>query len=128
MPYKDKEMNKAAKRASYLRLKAARPEALITERYSILKYRYKEEGILSLDEYASLISERACHYCGGPLLKRGIGIDRLDCGQGHIAGNCVPCCTRCNSTFWDHYTYEEKLLLAETLRKIDRLRKAKGER
>jgi 5-methylcytosine-specific restriction endonuclease McrA len=123
MPYKDKEKAKESKRASYLRLRGARPQLLITERYSMLKYRYKGEDILSIEEFTELVDGEVCHYCGGPLSKHGIALDRMDNTKGHLAWNCVPCCGRCNYTFGDYYTYAEKLLLAETIKLIDERRR-----
>ena len=122
MPYKDQEKARASKRASYLRLRGARSQLLITERYSFLKFRSKGQEVLSFDEYKALVEGQSCHYCDGPLSKHGIAIDRMDNSKGHVVGNCVPCCGRCNYTFGDYYSYEEKLMLAETIKKIDQLR------
>jgi hypothetical protein len=64
------------------------------------------------------LSQQDCHYCGRPphrtyncgKRRKGQistvqneqgdftynGLDRIDCSKGHISGNVVPCCTRCN--------------------------------
>jgi len=40
---------------------------------------------------------RPCHYCGGVDEERGFnGIDRMDCTQGYLMQNGVPCCHMCN--------------------------------
>jgi hypothetical protein len=53
------------------------------------------------------------------LNKTGTGLDRKDNKKGYSINNVVPCCGRCNSTFMDNYRYEDRLILAETIKKID---------
>ena len=74
--------------------------------------------LLSFDEWFSVINGKACHYCGGALPKQGSGIDRKDSAAAYSIENCVPCCSDCNWTFGDRFTYPEKLLLAPTLKAI----------
>ena len=64
---------------------------------------------LSEDEWLTLVSQ-SCHYCGSngsneakrrPDAHYGKsfhynGIDRIDSSFGYVAGNCLPCCKRCN--------------------------------
>lgn len=52
------------------------------------------------------------------------GIDRADNSIGYESGNCVPCCTRCNSIKLDQLTYDEMMQLAPTLRLIREQREA----
>lgn len=52
---------------------------------------------LSFDEYVP-ISLLSCHYCGGPLPKRGSGLDRVDSNKGYVIENVVPCCHFCNQS------------------------------
>ncbi|MCR4286876.1 MAG: hypothetical protein NUW09_02555 [Deltaproteobacteria bacterium] len=47
---------------------------------------------LSLDEFAGLIENRACTYCGDP----ATGVDRIDSSIGYLINNCTPCCKLCN--------------------------------
>lgn len=59
-----------------------------------------------------------CHYCSFFLNETGIGLDRKDNTKGYTVDNVVPCCKDCNRTRSDHYTYEEMLLLAPTIKLI----------
>jgi hypothetical protein len=52
-----------------------------------------------------------CHYCGGQLPRFNGGLDRKKNSKGYIRGNCVPCCTRCNSMKGPYLTYEEMVLI-----------------
>lgn len=95
---------------------------------------------LMIDEFKSITSS-PCHYCGSPpssLMRCGRygvvtkwgdyvynGIDRMDNDLGYISINCAPCCWRCNRTFGDLFVYVEKLILAESLKKIDLTRRSK---
>ena len=92
---------------------------------------------LTIDEFKSITSS-SCHYCGsspsslmrcnrydtGPKWGEYMfnGIDRMDNDLGYILTNSAPCCWRCNRTFGDLFSYNEKLILAESLRRIDDLR------
>lgn len=85
-------------------------------RFSAKKRGYLWE--LTFEEYQRLIA-RPCHYCCRPLDIAGTGLDRKDNGSLYSVKTCVPCCGRCNSTFMDLYSYQEKLLLAEAIKAID---------
>lgn len=64
---------------------------------------------LGLDVFLQ-ITQKACYYCGAMPLKKANkgtvknfsvdfiynGVDRVDSNQGYVAGNVVPCCSRCN--------------------------------
>lgn len=93
---------------------------------------------LELDHFAKLTSG-VCFYCGSNPLsvvkcssyykKKSSwgnyiynGIDRKNNEIGYIKSNCVTCCWRCNRTFGSLYSYEEKLILSESIIKIDKIR------
>lgn len=85
---------------------------------------------LSVAEFSQLISAN-CAYCGGPprnkLKNRNYiffyqGIDRLDNDKGYVPGNCVPCCSRCNSIKGEHLSHEEMILVASLLLGLRRSR------
>lgn len=61
----------------------------------------------------------ADRYCGGPLEECGSGLDRKNNDEYYSIETCVPCCGRCNTTFMDLYSYEEKMILAEAIRRIE---------
>ena len=42
------------------------------------------------------ITTRPCYYCGDCTSAGHRGIDRRDNDKGYVAGNMVPCCSRCN--------------------------------
>jgi len=52
-----------------------------------------------------------CHYCS---LAEAGGLDRVDSNQGHIDGNVVACCEKCNNVLGD-LPPAAKALLAEGL-------------
>lgn len=62
------------------------------------------------DDEAIAMFRSDCVYCGRPPeeTKNGRftsflnGIDRVDSSKGHVAGNCVPCCKRCNLSKRDY--------------------------
>ena len=72
---------------------------------------YGHEFTLSLDDFKSL-RDRLCHYCGGPLPKRGYGLDRIRPELGYVKGNVRPCCTQCNiaKNDWTEYEFREWIL------------------
>lgn len=59
---------------------------------------------ISISDFEYLIKQ-PCYYCGSlPISKNYIdigfnanGIDRVDNTKGYVKGNCVPCCTKCNT-------------------------------
>jgi hypothetical protein len=97
-------------------------------RYSRAKAIAKRRNIsfeLSLDEYTLKIGSGSCHYCGQELGETGGGLDRKNNEPTYNVNTVVACCYRCNSTFMAHYTYKEKLILAEAIKDIDILRSIK---
>ena len=74
--------------------------------YIRMSIKRKQKFSLSYEE-AMDIFESNCHYCGAePSNRKRLwhnnhdfiysGIDRIDCTNGYVPGNCVPCCRRCN--------------------------------
>lgn len=108
---------------------------------------------LSYEEYIMFSDTKACHYCeatipwkahtsyrGDNPVRRAKGqgtrprkdyqgmnsynIDRKNNKLGYSIDNCVVCCWLCNRTKNSAFTYEEFMLLAPTMKKIQELRKA----
>lgn len=82
----------------------------------------KLEWNIAKDDYVNLITQQ-CHYCKESLNETGVGLDRKDNSKGYILNNVVPCCWTCNRTRSDLYTYDEMLILAETIIQIKSARK-----
>jgi len=74
---------------------------------------------LTLDQYASLIADKRCHYCGEETPKTGTGLDRKNSFLGYSEENCVPCCRRCNEIRGkDNISYSEMFEVIKLLRKL----------
>jgi hypothetical protein len=86
----------------------------IEGRYRLAKSQAKRREIefaLSFEEYAFLVRNNACHYCGSGLPETGSGLDRKDSAVGYLNTNSVPCCFTCNTMKNAFLTYEEMLLV-----------------
>lgn len=68
-------------------------------RYRSLKGNARSRGYdfnLDILDYAELIKDGICSYCGGMLDPAGGGLDRIDASLGYFAENLVTCCRKCN--------------------------------
>lgn len=75
---------------------------------------------IDIDWMIKNIIHKPCTYCGDTHL---IGCDRIDNNKGHIKSNVVPCCYTCNVARGNNFSYQEMLVLGETIRKIKNARK-----
>jgi len=66
------------------------------------------------------IFNKECVYCGDI---ENIGCDRIDNNIGHLKTNVVPCCRVCNTTRMNNFSYNEMLLLGNTIKQIKEIRK-----
>jgi len=97
----------------------------------VAKEPHRSRGFYYKD-YLSFTSIKICHYCGARVMwlphrkkepkSYGHNLDRKDNNKGYSKINCVVCCGSCNRTKGDRFSYEEFMLLAPALRKIQRLR------
>jgi hypothetical protein len=87
---------------------------------------------LTFEEFMDFVKIKICHYCEADLVWAerirhkeyvGTNLDRKDSLGPYSKDNCVACCVSCNRTKGDRFTYDEFILLAPTLRNIQRLRK-----
>lgn len=62
-----------------------------------------------------IIYNRKCVYCGDT---HNIGLDRIDNTKGHEIDNVVPCCYECNVARGNNFSYEEMLIIGESIRKV----------
>jgi len=95
-------------------------DRFVRSRRSARKRRSLEWTIIE-SEYEILI-KMPCHYCGGLLGVTGCGLDRKDNNLGYTAENVVPCCRRCNVVKNDYFSYDEMLILAPSLKEIQKRR------
>lgn len=94
-------------------------------KYSMFKSganKRKLEVDITLEHYTSLI-QQLCHYCG---VESQIGIDRIDNSLGYLQDNCLPCCTTCNLTRNNLYTYAEfKQYIAPGIKELNSARNSR---
>lgn len=86
-------------------------------RYSNLKVTAKRRGLAMNIPYFffEVLRSKPCFYCGGGLPETGSGLDRLDCDEGYVVGNVVPCCRQCNSIKSGALTYGEMMRISHVL-------------
>ena len=86
--------------------------------YNKLIYDSKREhkaNLLSYEEFLEFTKISSCHYCTAPIawsehnFKNGwaYNLDRKDNNTGYLKDNCVVCCTRCNFSKSDRFSYDE---------------------
>jgi len=75
---------------------------------------------LGIEEHRALLSE-PCYSCQlpVPMMRAGVGLDRIDNSKGYVSGNVVPCCGLCNRIRGDAFTFREmRLVLGPAIRRI----------
>lgn len=108
-------------------------QTLAKEVFHSYRQRCRKRGTefaLSEKEFLPLLG-MDCHYCGSPpknfMRKKRCGdlkfyyqgIDRIDNNKGYLLDNVVPCCYRCNQIKSDVLSYEEMLVVAEALTRLE---------
>lgn len=90
---------------------------------------------LTYEEYLEFTKVPDCHYCGdaipwtpygtvdGKFKSRAYFLDRKDNAAAYSKDNCVVCCTDCNKTRSNRFTYEEFYEFSSILRLIKQRRK-----
>ena len=88
----------------------------------------KLEVHLTYDEYLEFTRISKCSYCVRPInwtefaytegkfISRSYFLDRIDNKLGYSKDNCVVCCTRCNRSRGDYFTYDEWVRMTECFR------------
>lgn len=90
-------------------------------RYKATALQSRKRGLefsLSLEDFTRLLSDARCHYCGGSLPDVGSGLDRIDNSTGYRIDNVVTCCTVCNLTRGDRFTFKEMEKLGSLISKF----------
>lgn len=78
--------------------------------------RYKHPCELSYEDFVKFTKIKHCHYCKKEVnwseytkadKKGGYNLDRVDNAKWYTRDNCVVCCSRCNKSKGDRFTYDE---------------------
>lgn len=78
---------------------------------------------ITIDWMIENIFRKKCVYCGDT---SKLGCDRKDNNKGHTIDNVVPCCYTCNTVRNNNFSYEEMLVLGDTIKKIKEMRDSKS--
>jgi hypothetical protein len=87
------------------------------------------EGNLTYDEFVKFTSMETCHYCGDKITwnshrqRKGnyssaYHLDRKNNSLGYTKDNCVVCCSLCNSTKTNQFSYEEMCKIGKVIGEI----------
>ena len=81
--------------------------------------------LISPDDYR-VIRAFPCTYCGDPLPKKGIGLDRIDNSKEYTPENVIPCDPWCNTFRGNILSYEEMLTFSSQIKAIKKARRDAG--
>lgn len=88
----------------------------------------KLENTVTFEDFLNYTKTKECHYCNsninwieygtvaGKYLSRAYYLDRMDNSKGYVLDNIVVCCTKCNRSRGDKYTYKEWLIMTKPWR------------
>jgi len=107
--------------------------------YNVLIGRAKTRNIfvsLTYEEFLEFTTIDTCCYCGKEIVwnphqfykgsqKQRYNLDRKDCSGGYTKDNCVVCCSDCNFTKGNRFSYDEMLKLGVIIRQINQERLSK---
>ena len=108
--------------------------------FNILKHNAKvahRECDMTYDEFVKFTSTEICHYCGDKVIwnshrqrkknySSAYHLDRKDNSQGYTTPNCVVCCSLCNSTKTNQFSYDEMCEIGKVIREIKKRRILNG--
>lgn len=89
----------------------------------------KLENTITYEQFLSFTDNKVCHYCedsinwiphptiNGKHISSAYYLDRKDNTKGYIFNNVVVCCTKCNLSKSDTYTYNEWYSMTEYFRR-----------
>ena len=119
------------KRVVEMNTKDCRPfEWIYNNLLRCAKNNHKEIG-LTFEDFLEFTKITTCHYCGDLIEWKSRGkkgansayyLDRKDNTKGYFKDNCVVCCSLCNLTKHNQFTYNEMILLGKTINEIKRQR------
>lgn len=91
---------------------------------------------LSYEEFLEFTQTTVCHYCDAaiPWAKHSTSghngcsyyLDRKDSFAGYSKDNCVVCCSRCNQSKSNTFSYEEWLEIGKVIKRFEKKRSATG--
>jgi hypothetical protein len=88
---------------------------------------------MSYEDFLSFTTINECFYCnskvewtphstGSKKYNKSYNLDRKDNEKGYIKDNCVVCCTLCNFTRGNRFSFEEFSLFKDSLKEIAKQR------
>jgi len=89
-------------------------------RYKFLLYRARNAGLaveFTEEQFAELVEDAGCYYCGGTLAQASFSLDRVDNSAGYTLENVVACCKACNM---DKRTMSQEDYFAVIRSRVDR--------
>lgn len=97
--------------------------------------RKRQKETMSFEEFKVFIGTSKCHYCGWDIVwnphqfykNRDLGsggyyLDRKDNSLGYTKENCVVCCSLCNMVKGRSLTYDEMLIVGESIAEVQKNR------
>ena len=82
------------------------------------------------EDFVKFCDIKTCHYCEAPVLWKeysyagysgaAYNLDRKDNSLGYLLSNVVVCCTRCNISKGNRFTYEEWLQIGKLIKCLNR--------
>lgn len=119
------------KRIVEMNTKDCRPFEWIYNNLSRCAKNSNKEMSLTFEDFLEFTKITACNYCGDLIEWKSRGtkggnnayyLDRKDNTKGYLKDNCVVCCSLCNLTKHNQFTYDEMILLGKTISEIKRQR------
>lgn len=89
--------------------------------------RFNQMCNISFEDFIEFTKIKNCHYCNKivnwsthALYKNGAkyNLDRKDNNMGYIKDNCTVCCWECNEIKGNRFSYNEFIILSETIKEI----------
>lgn len=85
-----------------------------------------KENTITYDQFLEFCNDSKCHYCLIEVKRTEYGtgsmayfLDRKDNNIGYTKENCVTCCSKCNYTKSNKYTYVEWFGMTEYFRNLN---------
>lgn len=105
-----------------------RPYEHVYKRFCSTSKNENHSNHISYDQFLNYTKINNCHYClakipwmeyayyNGSYTRSGYFLDRKDNNLGYNSDNCVVCCTKCNISKGNKYSYKEWFGMTEYFR------------